>query len=339
MAYPQAGFRRLRRGLRESIADLGYDPQAMMARRAAVSGYGEGLSPLTATYLQHKERLGMETRGRRERRGVEERAREERLGREERAIGRTSGGLAIRRPKATQLSRVGKYPGSVAMGGFGRRRIAPTTSFAKEALAAIPGQRKKEFERLSAFALRPGGRGRWPWSRAKGGQVTKKPYLVGEEGPELFVPDTKGTIIPNPKTQKKMKKKSLYIPRRQGGRVYTTAQREKLRQLKYKRQIAELEGDITKAGPPTKIRGTYDPLAIPEWQRRYTGVIGAGARSGLFGRSMAYVRPILERAAKLAGPTRIREEIPRAPTQYPGGGEAEPSLQYERWLKRKYGRR
>jgi hypothetical protein len=37
--------------------------------------------------------------------------------------------------------------------------------------------------------------------RAKGGPVTSNtPYIVGEKGPELFVPDNSGTIIPNDQT-------------------------------------------------------------------------------------------------------------------------------------------
>ena len=35
-------------------------------------------------------------------------------------------------------------------------------------------------------------------ARAKGGPVKKsKPYLVGEQGPEMFVPYTSGYIVPN----------------------------------------------------------------------------------------------------------------------------------------------
>ena len=62
------------------------------------------------------------------------------------------------------------------------------------------------------------------WARnigfyAKGGPINKKkPYIVGEEGPELFVPNEAGTIIPNPKTQERMKGMSL-ISRQYGGNV------------------------------------------------------------------------------------------------------------------------
>jgi phage-related minor tail protein len=35
-------------------------------------------------------------------------------------------------------------------------------------------------------------------TRAKGGSVSKgRPYIVGELGPELFVPNRSGTIVPN----------------------------------------------------------------------------------------------------------------------------------------------
>lgn len=41
--------------------------------------------------------------------------------------------------------------------------------------------------------------------RARGGPVqSKSPYVVGEKGPELFIPKNSGTIIPNDKTEKSM---------------------------------------------------------------------------------------------------------------------------------------
>ena len=40
---------------------------------------------------------------------------------------------------------------------------------------------------------------------ADGGPAKKgTPYIVGEEGPELFVPDQNGTVIPNDKTTSMM---------------------------------------------------------------------------------------------------------------------------------------
>ena len=43
-----------------------------------------------------------------------------------------------------------------------------------------------------------GGGGNTPMPRAAGGDViVGMPYIVGERGPELFVPSTSGRIIPN----------------------------------------------------------------------------------------------------------------------------------------------
>jgi len=97
-------------------------------------------------------------------------------------------------------------------------------------------------------------------SMAKGGKVVsmvKKPYLVGEEGPELFVPNTSGTIVPNPKTQKRMKGKSLYIPRQYGGWVHGPEQ-EKLRQ----RVMSKKYRDILSGGRgPGKGEGKMSPMS------------------------------------------------------------------------------
>jgi hypothetical protein len=44
----------------------------------------------------------------------------------------------------------------------------------------------------------PGSGQHNPWHRAAGGPVSAgSPYIVGEKGPELFVPDSGGTIVPN----------------------------------------------------------------------------------------------------------------------------------------------
>jgi hypothetical protein len=53
-------------------------------------------------------------------------------------------------------------------------------------------------------------------SRAAGGPVGRRPYLVGEKGPELMVPDQPGTIIPNHRLQMIVRRA---IPRADGGRV------------------------------------------------------------------------------------------------------------------------
>jgi hypothetical protein len=80
--------------------------------------------------------------------------------------------------------------------------------------------------------------------RAKGGPVTKKPYLVGEEGPELFVPAASGTIIPNPKTQKKM---NPFISRQYGGWV-AGKENERLRREVQRGQYRLQLKDIRSAG-------------------------------------------------------------------------------------------
>lgn len=55
-------------------------------------------------------------------------------------------------------------------------------------------------------------------TRAKGGLVAAaRPYLVGEKGPELMVPEQSGTIVPNHRLQAILKRKA--IPRAEGGRV------------------------------------------------------------------------------------------------------------------------
>jgi hypothetical protein len=43
-----------------------------------------------------------------------------------------------------------------------------------------------------------GGQGGWAPGKASGGPVrAHSPYIVGERGPELMVPQTNGTIVPN----------------------------------------------------------------------------------------------------------------------------------------------
>ena len=73
-----------------------------------------------------------------------------------------------------------------------------------------------------ASALGPGGfiggpKG-IPGFRAKGGPVSSnEPYIVGEKGPELFVPKDNGTIVPNNRLAEAMEK--LAEPRMAGGDV------------------------------------------------------------------------------------------------------------------------
>jgi hypothetical protein len=52
-----------------------------------------------------------------------------------------------------------------------------------------------------------------PPGYARGGKAGHAPYLVGEKGPELMVPDTPGTIIPNHELRRLVKKYG-------GGRVH-----------------------------------------------------------------------------------------------------------------------
>jgi hypothetical protein len=58
---------------------------------------------------------------------------------------------------------------------------------------------------------------------ARGGPAAaRRPYLVGEKGPELMVPDQDGTIIPNHKLQviaRALKKRANAVPRAKGGAV------------------------------------------------------------------------------------------------------------------------
>jgi hypothetical protein len=67
----------------------------------------------------------------------------------------------------------------------------------------VDAQKKLNRELKTEIALRTAlmfltGGIRLPSFRADGGPVTKNfPYVVGEEGPELFVPNKSGTIIPN----------------------------------------------------------------------------------------------------------------------------------------------
>jgi hypothetical protein len=51
-----------------------------------------------------------------------------------------------------------------------------------------------------------------PFKQLGGGVGGGSPYVVGEQGPELFVPSTPGQIIPNPLTQSRMKSDYRNIP-------------------------------------------------------------------------------------------------------------------------------
>ena len=59
---------------------------------------------------------------------------------------------------------------------------------------------------------------------ALGGRAkSRRPYLVGEKGPELMVPDQSGTVVPNNKLQALVRKA---VPRARGGRVYAGGEPE-----------------------------------------------------------------------------------------------------------------
>jgi len=75
----------------------------------------------------------------------------------------------------------------------------------KKKLEEIKNQQNKinsslrtEIGLRAILALFGGGGGGGGFFRAEGGPVaTSQPYVVGEQGPELFIPSTSGTIVPN----------------------------------------------------------------------------------------------------------------------------------------------
>ncbi len=75
-------------------------------------------------------------------------------------------------------------------------RIITAVKRALDALSQLPGVKtaisitKSAFSKIGSFFT--------PEARAKGGPVMAgSPYIVGEVGPELFVPSSSGTIVPN----------------------------------------------------------------------------------------------------------------------------------------------
>lgn len=209
-AAPQVG--RLKRQMGGWMG-MGYDPQAIQARRATIRGFGEGLGGIMSgagqlALSQYGQEYGTQFEAARLTHGAGMEEERGRLAREEAERGREFESEEARRRREHEESqleyeRTGERP---------RRRTA----------TMFPGL-------------------------AKGGPVTKKPYLVGEEGPELFVPNTSGRIIPNPQTQKKMKSKSLYIPRQYGGWVSGPEQEKLRRQVESKKYR-----DILRGGRTTK---------------------------------------------------------------------------------------
>jgi len=85
---------------------------------------------------------------------------------------------------------VNKFEDALAQGLIeGKADFAAFGDFIKQTLAKAFVQRFVTGPILAAFGLASGG-------PAKAGQ----PYIVGEEGPELFIPKNSGTVIPNDET-------------------------------------------------------------------------------------------------------------------------------------------
>jgi hypothetical protein len=87
------------------------------------------------------------------------------------------------------------------------RRITNVPANEKKAMAnAMEEDARAKSRDLLANAIAEGRVG----ARAKGGPVKAgKPYLVGEEGPELVVPDEDGEVIPNKDLKRKKTRKML----------------------------------------------------------------------------------------------------------------------------------
>ena len=97
---------------------------------------------------------------------------------------------------------------------------------------------------------------------ARGGPAqARRPYLVGEKGPELMVPDQSGTVIPNNKLKMLARKP---VPRLRGGRVYAGGEPEASALTAARREPGERAAamrapDLAKAdlelGAPTSYAG------------------------------------------------------------------------------------
>lgn len=78
--------------------------------------------------------------------------------------------------------------------------------------------------------VKPGSEGQTPLGggQAKGGPVTSDTiYLVGERGPEFFIPDTAGRILPNYQTDMILSRMVDIIPMARGGRLRAASTRPK----------------------------------------------------------------------------------------------------------------
>lgn len=121
-------------------------------------------------------------------------------------------GPALRRARAAETQK--------QMGIWGPRFQAWMRAGTQRTTGTTAGQQYGP-PRIQPGVYSPGGPYRY---YAKGGHISARgPYVVGEEGPEVFVPEQSGTIIPNPKTQERMGGTRFnfrdFLPRQYGGRV------------------------------------------------------------------------------------------------------------------------
>jgi hypothetical protein len=87
---------------------------------------------------------------------------------------------------------------------YGAEKAAEASMFGAETGAAA---HKYSADQTLAAAVTPKENYDYYMRMAKGGPVQgRRPYLVGEKGPELMVPDTNGTIIPNHKLPRDLRR-------------------------------------------------------------------------------------------------------------------------------------
>ncbi len=369
-AAPQIG--RLKRKMTGVMAGMGYDPQSALARRSAIRGYGEGLGGITAgagerassQYGQeYAKRLAIYGGGRGGGGGggivppgQGYRTGSIRTPEQEAEVTKPRQWIGQQRKMGRAANPYGfrQRGGRVGVAG-GRRLWRPS-------LKMLAVKRGSELEKLQE-------QDRWhkylrfqqPYGRrrTKGGRIQESIYMVGEKGPELVKYDSgrfelvgtegpevrtfveKGTVIPAGKTKKILKRK-------RGGKVGPKTQlTQRIRGLTEQLQVKELEKGLEGGGPSGSImKGNImryltstrmDPGGgaghMPWWQfmlQRQPKKL-AGMLSYMQGGKFSF--------GVTGGSPTTRESGPRPPTQYPGGGQAQPSLEYEAWLKRKSGRR
>jgi hypothetical protein len=126
---------------------------------------------------------------------------------------------AANQQSASTWGGLGKIAGTIGGGALGFMAGGPMGALAGASLGGsifgggagggggTPGAGYSPYNYLPTSWGSPGG-GYFPSNYAVyqyGGEPTPgKPAMVGEEGPEIFIPHTPGTIIPNPKTQQRM---------------------------------------------------------------------------------------------------------------------------------------